>query len=198
MQDLTRGELRTLRNLSTPAKIQRFLDDLTYNKADTAYSPRLVLQHRRAHCLEGAILAAAALRLNGRPPLLFDLEAENDTDHVLCLFQERKHWGALALSNFTGLRFRAPIYRNLRELALSYFDDYVNYRKERTLRNFSGPVDMRRFDHLNWMSYEGNVWFVAEHLCEIPHTPLLTRAMINALPRVDDRRMKAAMLGSKK
>ena len=150
MQDLTRSELRALRGLDTPVKIQRFLDRLDYNKQDTAYSPRLVLRHRKAHCLEGAVLAAAALRLSGRPPWLFDLEAVQDTDHVLALFQERGAWGAIAVSSFSGLRYRAPVYRSLRELAMSYFDDYVNYRGDRTLRNFSQPVNLTRFDSRNW------------------------------------------------
>lgn len=190
--------MRTLRSLRTPYRIQKFLDGIRYNKADTAYSPRLVLRHRTAHCLEAAVLAAAALRVNGMPPLIFDLEAENDTDHVLCLFRERGAWGALALSNFSGLRFRAPIHKTLRELALSYFNDYVNYRGDRTLRNFSRPVDLTRFDQRNWMSQEKDVWFIAEHLCEIPHTPLLTPAMVKGLRRVDARSMRAAMLGARK
>jgi hypothetical protein len=198
MQNLTPAELRTLRNLNTPAKIQRFLDSLAYNDTDTCHSPRTVLRTRRAHCLEGALLAAAAMRVNGKPALLFDLEAVNDTDHVLTLFREGGAWGSIGLSNFSGLRYRAPIYRSLRELALSYFDDYVNFRRERTLRNFSRPVDMRRFDHLGWMTGEGNVWYVAEYLCEIPHTPLLTKKMEASLTRVDSRRMKAAMTGMRK
>jgi hypothetical protein len=195
MQNLTRSELRTLRSLDTPVRIQRFLDSLEYNKADTAHSPRMVLRHRRAHCLEGAMVAAAAFRLNGRPSLLLDLEAVNDTDHVLAPFREAGGWGAIALSNFSGLRYRAPVYRSLRELALSYFEDYLNYRRERTLRTFSRPVNMRRFDHLNWMSQEKNVWFVAEYLCDISHTPLLTARMESALTRTDERSLRAAMFG---
>jgi hypothetical protein len=198
MQNLTRSELRTLRALGTPVRIQKFLDELRYNEADTVYSPRMVLRHGRAHCLEGALLAAAALRLSGKAPLLFDLEAVNDTDHVVTLFRERGAWGAIGLSNFAGLRYRSPIYRSLRELALSYFEDYLNYRRERTLRNFSRPVDMRRFDSRNWMTEEKNLWYVAEYLCDIPHTPLLTPAMERSLTRADARTMRAAMVGSRK
>jgi hypothetical protein len=183
-----------MRSLNSPVKIQRFLNELAYNKADTAYSPRLVLRHGRAHCLEGAVFAAAALRLAGHPPLLLDLEAVQDTDHVLAVFRERGAWGAVAQSSFSGLRYRAPVYRTLRELAMSYFDDYINYRGDRTLRNYSRPVDLSRFDVQRWMTVEKDIWFIAEHLCEIPHTPLLTRGMIRRLTRVDARALKAAML----
>src|ERR1700720_2892879 len=191
----TLSELRTLRALKTPAGIQRFLDDLPYHLAGTAWSPRVVLQRKTAHCLEGAIFAAAALRALGFPPLILDLEADQDTDHVLAVFKRRGHWGAIAKSNFSGCRYREPIYRTLRELALSYFNIYFNLRGERTLRRYSQPVDLSRFDHLNWMTTEKPTWFIAEHLCEIPHISLLTTAMKKNLTRVDRRTMSGEMVG---
>ncbi|MFB3812574.1 MAG: hypothetical protein ACE14L_00560 [Terriglobales bacterium] len=136
-------ELRRLRALRTPVLIQRFLDDLPYHHGTTAWSPRRVLREGTAHCLEGAIFAAAALRVNGFEPLLWDLEAVRDVDHVLAVYRYDGHWGAVAKSNFTGLRFREPVYRNLRELAMSYFDLYYNLRGERTLRAYSRPVNLR-------------------------------------------------------
>ena len=150
--EFTRSELRFLRSLHTPLKVQKFLDHIAYNHGDTAYSPRLVMRHGRAHCLEGAAFAAAAFRANGRKPLILDLEAVQDTDHVLAVFQEGGAWGAVARSNFSGLRYRPPVYRSLRELALSYFPDYVNFRGDRTLRTFSRPVDLARFDRRGWMT----------------------------------------------
>ena len=117
---LTAGELRTLRGLKTPALIQRFVDGLTYQYADTAGSVRRALRERKGHCLEGALVAAAALRVHGHRPLLMDLEAVRDDDHVVALYRERGLWGGIAKSNYAGLRFRAPVYRTLRELALSY------------------------------------------------------------------------------
>ena len=143
---LSPRDLRTLRALKTPAQIQKFLDALTYQYADTAWSPQRALRERKGHCLEGALLAAAALRINGHPPLLMDLEAVHDDDHVIALYRERGLWGGIAKSNYAGLRFRAPIYRTLRELALSYFEHYYNLRGERTLRNYSGAVDLTRLD----------------------------------------------------
>lgn len=191
----TPGELRALKRLSTPHKVQAFIDSLPYHLANTAWSPRRVLAERTVHCLEGAIFAAAAIRVNGRPPLLLDLEAENDTDHVLCVFREGGCWGAIAASNYAGCRFREPVYRSLRELAMSYFEGYFNLRRERTLRTFSRPQDLSRFDARSWMTREDDVWFIAEHLCEIPHTPLLTKRQIARLGRLDERSFRAGTLG---
>jgi hypothetical protein len=194
----TPSEWRTLRSLKTPAGIQKFLDDLPYNLSYTAQSPKKVLHYRTASCLEGGIFGAAALRVLGFPPLIFDLEAEHDTDHVLAIFKVREHWGAVAKSNFTGCRYREPVYRSLRELAMSYFNIYFNLRGERTLRRYSRPVHLSRFDHLNWMTTEKPIWFIAEYLCEIPHISLLTPAMEKNLNRIDRRTMRAEMVGHRK
>src|SRR6266704_1444147 len=164
----TAAERAVFRRLSTPEKIQRFLDDLAYNKetgGPTCRSPRRVLRDRTAHCMEGALFGAAALRMMGRPPLLLDLEAVRDTDHVIAVFRERGHWGAVAKSNYSGLQYREPVYRTLRELAMSYFEHYFNLRAEKTLRTYSRPVNLRRFDRMNWMTAEEDVWTVPEYLC---------------------------------
>jgi hypothetical protein len=191
-------ELRKLRALKTPLGIQRLLDELPYNLSYTARSPGKVLHDRTASCLEGGIFAAAALRVLGFPPLIFDLEAEHDTDHVVAIFKVRGHWGAVAKSNFTGCRYREPVYRSLRELAMSYFNIYFNMRFERTLRRYSRPVNLARFDHRNWMTTEKPVWFIAEYLCEIPHIRLLTSSMEKNLTRVDPRSVRGEMLGHRK
>ncbi len=194
--NLLPSELRKLRSLSTPSKIQRFLDAIPYHVAETAWSPRRVLRERTAHCLEGAIFAAAALRVNGYPPLLLDLEAVRDSDHVIAVYQRESCWGAVAASNFSGLRYREPVYRSLRELAMSYFDDYFNLMGERTLRRFSRPVNLQRFDRLNWMTTDEEVWFIPEHLVDILHTELLTKASQKQLVRVSARRLAAGKLGA--
>jgi hypothetical protein len=191
----TPSDLRQLRALKTPAGVQKFLDDLPYNLSFTARSPKNVLDDRTASCLEGGIFGAAALRVLGFPPLIFDLEAEQDTDHVVAIFKVRGHWGAVAKSNFTGCRYREPVYRSLRELAMSYFNIYFNLRGERTLRRYSRPVNLARFDHLNWMTTQKPIWFIAEFLCEIPHISLLTPAMKKNLTRVDRRTMSGEMVG---
>ena len=194
----TPSELRQLRALKTPAGVQRFLDELPYHLAGTAWSPRTVLREKTAHCLEGATFGAAALRVLWFPPLILDLEADQDTDHVLAVFKMRGHWGAVAKSNFAGCRYREPVYRTLRELALSYFNTYFNLRGERTLRRYSRPVNLSRFDQRNWMTSDKEIWFVAEHLCDIPHQPLLRRGLEKHLTRVDRRTWESEMVGHRK
>lgn len=195
LADFTRAELRKLRSFKDPYGIQRFLDDTPYHLADTAWSPRRVLRERTSHCMEGAIFAAAALRALGFPPLIIDFEAESDTDHVLAVFCIKGHWGAIAKSNYAGCRYREPVYRSLRELAMSYFNIYFNMRGERTLRNFSLPVNLKRFDHLYWMTTENPVWFIPIHLCGIHHFKLLRPGMAKRLHRVDERLFRAEALG---
>lgn len=191
----TRRELRTLRALRSPYGIQRFLDDLPYHLATTAWSPRRILRERTAHCLEGAIFAAAALRVIGFPPLLLDLEAEPDTDHVIAVFKVRGNWGAIAKSNYSGLRYREPIHRTLRELALTYFDGYFNLRRQHTLRTYSRPIDLARFDARGWMTDDRDLWYIPEHLLAIPHTPLLTPRMVRGLAPADRRTFVAGLVG---
>ena len=199
MYGLTRGETALLRRLSTPDKVQRYLDGLTYNLekgGDTVRSPRRVIRDRTAHCAEGAFFAAAAFRVNGRPPLIVDLEADNDDDHVLAVYRDRGLWGSVATSKFSGLRFRTPVYRTIRELVMSYFEDYFNWDGERTLRACSRALSLARFDRINWMTAEGDLWPVVEWLAVVRHTPLVGRAVANRLPRVDRRSYRAGVLGA--
>ncbi len=194
-----RDELAVLSRLRTPDRIQSFLDsEIGYNKepqGPTLRSPRHVLRDRLAHCLEGALFAAAALRVHGFPPLLLDLEAVRDDDHVLAIFQRHGHWGAIAKSNYSGLRFREPVYRTLRELAISYFEHYYNLAGEKTLRTYSRPVNLRRFDRLGWMTAEQEVWEIAHYLTGIAHTPLLNSRLTRGLNHVDARLRAAGKLG---
>jgi hypothetical protein len=193
------GETRLLKQLKSPERIQRFLDtEIAYNKepdGETLRSPRRVLRDKVAHCFEGALLGAAALRVQGYPPLLLDLEAVRDDDHVLAIFKQHGHWGAIAKSNYSGLRFREPVYRTLRELVISYFEHYYNLDREKTLRNYSRPVNLSRFDRIGWMTAETDLWPIADYLTTIPHTPLLLNGARRRMARVDDRLFAAGMLG---
>ena len=192
----TPAEYGVLRTLRTPEKIQAFIDSLTYNKevgGDTCRSPRRVLRDRTAHCMEGALFGAAALRVLGHPPLVLDFEAVRDDDHVIAIFQRDSHWGAIAKSNYSGLRYREPVYRNLRELAMSYFEHYYNHRREKTLRNYSRPVNLKRFDPIQWMTTEDDVWDIPYYLTTISHTPLLAPKLIAHLGKVDDRLFAAGL-----
>jgi hypothetical protein len=192
---LNAGSVRTLRALKTPKHIQRFIDELTYQYVDTAGSPQRTLRERKGHCLEGALVAAAALRLLGHPPLLMDLEGVRDDDHVVAIYSEYGLWGSIAKSNFAGLRFRAPIYRTFRELALSYFEHYYNLRGERTLRSYSRPVNLARLDSRHWMTSDEDVWCVPELLIAARHYPLFPDKVGRALPRLDRRSFEAGMHG---
>ncbi|HQR46592.1 MAG TPA: hypothetical protein PK598_11345 [Thermoanaerobaculia bacterium] len=201
----TAAERRILAKLSTPEAIQRFLDEeIGYNHepdGETCRSPRAVLRDRIAHCGEGSIFAAAALRFHGRPPLVIQLRAVRDTDHVLALFtvpdgRGGRSWGAVAKSNYAGLRYRSPVYRTVRDLALSYFEDYYSPSGELTLRTFTRPVDLSRFDAEGWETAEGNICGVADWIATRTFHPLLTPAQIGRLCRVDARLYRAGLHGS--
>lgn len=195
----TPAERAVFRRLNKPERIQRFLDfDLAYNKEHggvTCRSPRRVLRDRTAHCMEGALFGAAALRMLGHPPLLLDLEAVRDDDHVLAIYRERGYWGALAKSNYSGLRYREPVYRTLRELVMSYFEHYFNLRREKTLRGYSRPVNLTRFDRQDWMVAEADPWMIPEYLCEVSHTPVMPPKLVATLGHVDDRMFAAGLVG---
>jgi len=193
------AEWQVLKRLTTPEKIQHFIDeDIAYNKeprGPTCRSPRMVLRDRQAHCMEGALVAAAALEIHGYPPLLVDLEAVRDDDHVLAVFRSQEGWGAIAKSNYSGLRFRTPIYRTIRELALSYFEHYYNPRGEKTLRAFSRPVNLRRFDYMGWRTAEEDVWDIPNYLVDILHFPLLPGWATRQRFQMDNRLLQAGMVG---
>ncbi|MEO5927483.1 MAG: hypothetical protein ABIO72_02155 [Patescibacteria group bacterium] len=195
MFGLTRDELRNLRTLSSPKKIQDYLDAIPYNfepDGDTYLSPRRVMREKRAHCIEGAMLAALALRLQGERPLLLDLtSAEHDFDHVIALYKRYGCWGAVSKTNHAVLRYRDPVYRTLRELALSYFHEYTDDNGHKTLRSYSRPMDLARFDHIGWATSEEDLWDIALALDDVPHYQLVTRAQIAALRNADATERRA-------
>jgi hypothetical protein len=175
---------RLLKPLSSPVKIQEFLDSIPYNTTKRTLSPLLVLNERMAHCMDGGLLAASALRRLGHPPLIVDLSAENDDDHIIAVFREGRCWGAIAKSNTTVLRFREPVYRTLRELAMSYFDMYYNLRGDKTLRSYSRTMDLSRFDERNWETTGEDLEFIGDYTFTVRHYPLLTESQIRTLNRV--------------
>jgi len=193
---LTPREAAFLRRLSPPWKIQRFLDSLDYDfEGRGCRSARRVLRERRVQCMDGALFAAAALRVQGERPLLLDLEAEQDDDHVLALFRGPAGWGAVARSNYSGLRYREPIHRTIRDLAISYVEGYFNLRREKTLRRYSRPIGLGRFDYLNWMTSEENLWEIPNALVDVPHRILLPRQVVARLAPVDRRMFAAGLVG---
>jgi hypothetical protein len=193
---LTPSEARFLRRLSPAWRIQKFLDSLGYDVAGAGCrSPRRVLRERTVQCMDGALFAAAALRLQGHPPLLLDLEAEQDDDHVLAIFRGPAGWGAIARSNYSGLRYREPVHPTIRSLALSYVESYFNLRQQKSLRRHSRPVNLRRFDRLRWMTAEEDLWAIPNALADVPHFPLFPRSVVGAGARGDDRSFVAGLVG---
>ncbi len=198
MYGLTQQELGVLRPLSTPQKIQDFLDTLSINfeeGGETCMSPRRVLRQRTAHCMEGAMLAALALRLIGHRPLVLDLKVtDDDYDHVVALFQRSGHYGAISKTNHGTLRYRDPVYRTVRELAMSYFHEYTEPRGKKVLRSYSRPVDLSRFDARGWMTDEDDVWYIPEYIDNVRHYEILTRSQIALLRRADPMERKIGAL----
>jgi hypothetical protein len=196
---LTRKEKTNLEMMNTPVKIQYFLDSIPYSSESIYRCPLQVLRERIGHCFDGALFAAAALRRIGHPAIIMDLlPNQRDDDHVLALFKEDKHWGAIAKSNFTGLRFREPIFRSLRELVLSYFEQYYNTAREKTLRAYTQPLNLKVFDHLGWMYSNRPLHLIAGKLDNSKRFPLLTRGMITRLQSVDPLSYRAGLVGADK
>jgi hypothetical protein len=193
---LTRREESFLRHLTPPWRIQKFLDGLDYDVAGAGCrSARRVLVERRVQCMDGALFAAAALRVQGHPPLLLDLEAIYDDDHVLAVFRQNGCWGAVARSNYSGLRFREPVYPTIRVLVLSFFESYFNLRRQKTLRRYSRPVHLSRFDRIAWMTSEEDLWEIPEYLAGIRHKRLLSGRQEASLSPVDRRMFEAGLVG---
>ena len=191
-------EKSLLKKLDTPRKIQHFINSIPINfekNGDTCFSPRMVLQEWKAHCVEGAMLAAAALRLQGFPPLIVDLETtKGDYDHVIAVFQQKGHWGAISKTNHGVLRYRDPIYKSIRELVMSYFHEYFDSKGKKTLRTYTLPVNLSQFDKKGWMTSEQEVWYVPDYLTTVKHVPILSRAQIAILKKPDQIEQKVGRL----
>ena len=197
----SKEQLGVLRRLTTPRKIQDFLDyELDYNRETTGscLSPLEVLKQRKAHCIEGAMLAAAVFLLHGRPALLLDLRADStDDDHVIAPFRENGRWGAVAQSHFCGLRFREPIYASAAELARSYFEFYYGDHGKKTLREFSGPLDASKLKP-EWLYSEKHVFFVSKKLDAIKHYKVLGKHQAKKLRLADALLFEAELVGAGK
>jgi len=191
----TAKERATLEKLTNPFRIQEFLDKVRYSDDPIYRCPRSVLRDRKGHCVDGALFAACALWRLGHPPLIAELRAVRDDDHLLALFRVRGCWGAVAKSNFVGLRYREPVYRSLRELALSYFESYYNVQREKTLRDYSVALDLRAGD-VDWMYADAAVDRVVARLESSRHYPLVSAAMVTGLRLVDPRSFEAGLIGA--
>jgi hypothetical protein len=189
-------ELKIFFSLDSPVKIQAFLDAISYSTDETYRCPRSVLRDRKAHCFDGALFAAAALRHLGYPPLISEMLAERDDSHILALYKRDGCWGAVAKSNFVGLRFREAVYRSLRELVMSYFEFYYNVNYEKTLRGYTIPLNLKIFDNFRWVVSDDNLEIIAQALDKTRRISLLSKSRLSFLSPVDERSYLAGMLGT--
>jgi hypothetical protein len=192
----TKEEKVFLKGFKDPWSIQIFLDSIAYNPGYECRSPRWVIRKRSAHCFEGALFAASALDFLGYKPLIVDMKAYNDDDHVIAVFREEGYWGAVAKSNFTSLRFREPVYRSLRELVMSYFDFFFNIYGEKSLRSYSLPFNLTLFNKRNWATTDDDLEYIGDKIESLYHFPVVSEKMINKLSIASDSMLKAGMLGS--
>lgn len=196
--DFTDQELKVLQKLSTPQKIQDYLNKLPINfeeSGDTSRSPREVLRLKQAHCMEGAVFAAVALWYHGQKPLLLDLvTTKNDDDHVVALFKQNGYWGAISKTNHAVLRYREPVYKTIRELALSYFHEYFKDSGQKTLRKYSRPFDLSKIKDKSWLTAKKNLWDINNALDDSPHFDIVPAKQIKVFRKADRIEIEAGKI----
>jgi hypothetical protein len=183
--------------MDSPARIQAFLNTIPYSDDDFYRCPLRVLRDRKGHCFDGALFAAMALRRIGYPPLILELIPNGrDDDHLLALYKKHNCWGAIAQSNFTGIRFREPVYRSLRELVMSFFENFFNSAGEKTLLGYRRPINLNLFDALDWMTSDAALETVSSAMDRYKVRPIISADMAAGLSPVDDRSLRAGLLGA--
>lgn len=195
----TKKELSIFRKIFSPYKIQEFLDELEYSDEARYRCPHNVLRDGKAHCYDGAIFAAAALQYqNYLPQIVEILPNDNDDDHIVAVFRRGTCWGAIAKSNFAGLRYREPVYRSLRELMMSYFESYYNVKRERTMISYTAPLNLHRFNKLRWQIEDEAMEMIGEALDEVRSYKILSTAQRKQLTPVHQHFANAGLFGAKK
>lgn len=192
----TPTEKKFLRSLSTADKIQTHLDQLVYNPENAAFSPRYVMLTNEGHCLEGCLLAAAALEVQGHRPLIVDLRGYKDDDHVLCVYKTKTGWGSISKSNTTLLAGREPVYKSVRELVMSYFSFYFNVAGNLSLYAYSDPINLNRYNHWNWRTTENNLEEMGRSFCDEIHYEIVSLSQLKKMPKVKNRLVDACFLGA--
>jgi hypothetical protein len=195
---LTKKEFSIFKKLNTPIKIQDFLDDMPTNfekGGETNMSPRRALRENKAHCFEGALIAAAALWINGEEPLIMDMKAPHpDVDHVLCVYKRNGYWGAISKTNHATIRFRDPVYKSIRELAMSYFHEwFMDKNGKKTLRSFSNPYNMKK-QGVDWITSEKDLWHLVDVLDALPHFDVAPKKNLKLLRKADAMERKAGKI----
>jgi len=193
------SEIELFNRFNTPNAIQEFLNSIPYDAVDqeTNKSPRYVIKENRANCFEGALFAAAVMEYHGHEPRIIDMTAHNDDDHLIMVYRMRGHWGAIAKSNTTTLRGREPVYDNPKELVMSYFDFYFNVAGDKTLRGYTWPVNLNKFNRYNWRTTSDNLDLtIGKELINMKHNDIMTLEMISNLNKADKELLAASLLGS--
>ena len=192
----TPTEKKLLLELNTPSKIQSYLDQLVYNPENSAFSPRYVMLTNEGHCFEGCLLAAAALEFQGHKPLIVDLRAHKDDDHVICVYKTSTGWGSISKSNTTLLGGRRAVYRSIRELVMSYFDFYFNIKGHLSLYAYSDPINLNKYNYWGWRTSDLNLEEMGRSFCDVIHYELISIPQLVKLPKVKDLLKDASFLGA--
>jgi len=195
-QMIKKDESNLFKEFKSIYDIQKFLDNTKYNPLDITNSPKFVIKNNQANCFEGALFAAAVLKVLGHKPLIIDMMAESDDDHVIAVFKQNNLYGAVAKSNTTLLRFREPVYRTVRELVMSYFDFYFNVDGEKSLRSYSNPFNLSRFDKYNWVMSDEDLGFIGDYLFDVYHHIIIDRKSIRSLNNADEVLINICFQGS--
>lgn len=193
LDPISRDKVLAIKN---PFQVQALLDEMPYVGEERNRSPLQVMQDRQCHCLDGGLLGALMLNLIGFPPRIIDLvpQPNTDDDHVLAIYQMDGFYGAVAKSNFSGLRFREPVYRTLRELAMSYFEVFFNIEGEKTLRAYTRPLNLMTFDRFNWSIHEQGVSVITRKLYALKPIPLIHAQQAARLSKMDERSYRTNMI----
>jgi hypothetical protein len=185
-----------LKKLNHPYKIQEWVASFPYNSSDETRSALGAWQHKAAHCFEGALLACLALEYNSQPPLVMDLRGHGDDDHVVALFKLKGKWGAISKTNTTVLDFRPAHFKTLRELAMSYWCMYFNWKGHYAMVDFAGPINLRRYRKIDWRYGSEDMGEFGMQFNKLKHTPLASKRELKLLPKVPERLRLAGFLGS--
>jgi len=190
-------EFNVFKKINSPSRVQDFLNSLEMNfekNGETCSSPLFVLKKGQAHCMEGAMLAAAIFWYHGQKPLLLDLKTSKpDVDHVVTLFKEAGRWGAVSKTNHGVLRYREPIFKTVRELALSYFHEYFLDDGRKTMRSYSAPFSLLDYDN-DWVFSDGNLWAIPDDLDSSKHFPILQKNQEKKLRKAERVEIEAGKL----
>ncbi|OGI72926.1 hypothetical protein A3D42_01625 [Candidatus Nomurabacteria bacterium RIFCSPHIGHO2_02_FULL_41_18] len=197
MPIFSKKEISVMRKLNTPAKVQDFLNSLKFNfekNGQTLKSPLFTLRKQNAHCIEGALLGAYILSLHKFTPYLLHLKTiKNDFDHVIAPFKINGLWGALSKTNHAVLRYREPVYKSIRELAMSYFHEYFLNDGAKTMRQYSALLNLNRFEN-SWETMKGDLWGIDQELDKIKHYQVLPKEFIKKLRKADKVEIEAGKI----